>query len=163
MMIRVIREYGSLFLSNVVSIRENVGTLRLCIDWRQLNASTKRDAYMLPKFDTVDSLTIPSGMFKLFSEFIGKGTMQASGSSKILYFFISHHGERFSRAYQTNPVKNAWYTRSRSEIGLEIVYRTNLQAYNATKSDVTGYSPILFLMLGCHPIAICRRLFGYPS
>ena len=54
----VIRESESPFSSNIVLVRKKDGSLRFCIDWRQLNAKTKKDAYKLPRFDDiVDSLT----------------------------------------------------------------------------------------------------------
>ena len=41
----------------VVLVRKKDGTLRFCIDFRQLNAHTKKDSYLLPKCpDTVESL-----------------------------------------------------------------------------------------------------------
>jgi hypothetical protein len=39
-------------------VRKRDGSLRFCIDWRQLNARTRKDAYNLPRFDDiVDSLS----------------------------------------------------------------------------------------------------------
>ena len=41
----------------VVLVQKKDGTLRFCIDFRQLNAPTKKDSYPLPKCpDTVESL-----------------------------------------------------------------------------------------------------------
>ena len=41
----------------VVLVRKKDGTLRFCIDFRQLNARTKKDSYPIPKcLDTVESL-----------------------------------------------------------------------------------------------------------
>ena len=41
----------------VVLVRKKDGTLRFCIDFRRLNARTKKDSYLLPKCpDTVESL-----------------------------------------------------------------------------------------------------------
>ena len=55
---KVIRESESPFSSNVVLVRKRDGSLRFCIDWRQLNARTRKDAYNLPRFDDiVDSLS----------------------------------------------------------------------------------------------------------
>ena len=54
----VIRESGSPFSSNVVLVRKRDGSLRFCIDWRQLNTRTRKDAYNLPRFyGIVDSLS----------------------------------------------------------------------------------------------------------
>ncbi|XP_033726764.1 uncharacterized protein LOC117316332 [Pecten maximus] len=53
----VIRESNSPFSSNVVLVRKKDGSLRFCIDYRMLNSRTRKDAYMLPRFDdTVDTI-----------------------------------------------------------------------------------------------------------
>lgn len=52
-----IRESKSPYSSNIVLIRKKDGALRLCIDMRQLNAKTVKDAYSLPRInDTIDTL-----------------------------------------------------------------------------------------------------------
>ena len=52
-----IRESDSPFSSNVVLVRKKDGSLRFCLDFRMLNSRTRKDAYMLPRFDdTVDTL-----------------------------------------------------------------------------------------------------------
>ena len=53
----VIRESHSPFTSNVVLVRKKDGSLRFCIDLRQLNQRTIKDAYRLPKIEeTLDIL-----------------------------------------------------------------------------------------------------------
>ena len=54
----VIRESESLYSSNIVLIRKPNGALRFCVNWRKLNNRTRKDAYMLPRFDdTIDVLS----------------------------------------------------------------------------------------------------------
>ena len=53
----IIRESESPYSSNVVLVRKKDGSLRFCIDYRLLNQKTRKDAYMLPRFDdTIDTL-----------------------------------------------------------------------------------------------------------
>ena len=53
----IIRPSRSPFSSNVVLVRKSDGSLRLCIDYRQLNARTIKDNYALPRIDEIlDSL-----------------------------------------------------------------------------------------------------------
>ena len=53
----IIRRSQSPWVSNVVLIRKKTGDLRMCIDYRQLNARTIRDSYELPRIEEVlDSL-----------------------------------------------------------------------------------------------------------
>ena len=52
-----IKESKSPYSSNVVLIRKKDNSLRFCLDHRRLNSLTKKDAYMLPRFDdTIDTL-----------------------------------------------------------------------------------------------------------
>ena len=53
----VIQESKSPFSSNMVLVRKKDGSLRLCVDYRKLNARTKKDAYSIPRVETlIDSL-----------------------------------------------------------------------------------------------------------
>ena len=47
----VIRESSSPYASPIVLVRKRDGKLRLCVDYRALNAKTHRDAYPLPRID----------------------------------------------------------------------------------------------------------------
>jgi len=49
----VIRESDSPYSSNVVLVRKKDGSLRFCIDYRLLNSKTRKDAFMLPRFDDI--------------------------------------------------------------------------------------------------------------
>ena len=52
-----IRHSHSPWSSNIVPVRKKDGSLRLCLDFRKLNAKTIRDAYQLPRIEeTLDNL-----------------------------------------------------------------------------------------------------------
>lgn len=54
----IIRPSHSPFSSNVVLVRKHDGSLRMCVDYRQLNQRTVRDNYALPRIDEIlDSLS----------------------------------------------------------------------------------------------------------
>ena len=47
----IIRKSKSPWASNVVLVRKKDNTLRFCVDFRQLNKKTKKDAYALPRIE----------------------------------------------------------------------------------------------------------------
>ena len=53
----VIRPSTSPYASPIVLVQKKSGELRMCVDYRQLNAKTRRDAYPLPRIEeTLDAL-----------------------------------------------------------------------------------------------------------
>ncbi|KAK3726383.1 hypothetical protein QZH41_005098 [Actinostola sp. cb2023] len=53
----VIKPSQSDYASPIVLVRKKSGALRMCVDYRQLNAKTRRDAYPLPRIDeSLDAL-----------------------------------------------------------------------------------------------------------
>lgn len=58
----IIRESSSPYSSPLVIVRKKNGSLRLCVDYRQLNAKTRRDAFPLPRIEeSLDALGVPGG------------------------------------------------------------------------------------------------------
>jgi len=53
----VIEESKSLWMSPAVLVKKKIGTIRFCIDFRKLNAVTKKDSYPLPRIDIFDQLS----------------------------------------------------------------------------------------------------------
>lgn len=55
---QIIRESCSPYASPIVLVKKKDGTLRLCVDYRQLNAKTRKDAFPLPRIEeSLDALT----------------------------------------------------------------------------------------------------------
>lgn len=55
---QVIRESCSPYASPIVLVKKKDGSLRMCVDYRQLNSKTRKDAFPLPRIEeTLDSLT----------------------------------------------------------------------------------------------------------
>ena len=55
---QIIRESCSPYSSPIVLVTTKDGSLRMCVDYRQLNAKTRRDAYPLPRIDeSLDALS----------------------------------------------------------------------------------------------------------
>jgi hypothetical protein len=56
--IGAIRESSTPYSSNLVLVRRSDGSLRLCIDYRDVNRKTIKDAHSLPRIeDTLDCLS----------------------------------------------------------------------------------------------------------
>ncbi|KAK3731801.1 hypothetical protein QZH41_007622 [Actinostola sp. cb2023] len=53
----VIRESKSPYASPVVLVRKRDGSLRICVDYRKINAKTVRDSYPLPRIQDIGSPT----------------------------------------------------------------------------------------------------------
>lgn len=54
---QIIRESSSPYASPIVLIQKKDGTLRMCVDYRQLNAKTRKDAFPLPRIEeSLDAL-----------------------------------------------------------------------------------------------------------
>ncbi|RVE58875.1 hypothetical protein OJAV_G00198510 [Oryzias javanicus] len=55
---QIIRESCSPYASPIVLVKKKDGSLRMCVDYRPLNAKTRKDAFPLPRIEeTLDSLT----------------------------------------------------------------------------------------------------------
>ncbi|KAL6476359.1 hypothetical protein MHYP_G00148580 [Metynnis hypsauchen] len=55
---KVIRESSSPYSSPIVLVTKKDGSLRLCVDYRQLNSKTRRDSYPLPRIEeSLDALS----------------------------------------------------------------------------------------------------------
>lgn len=55
---QVIRESSSPYASPIVLVRKKDGSLRMCVDYRQLNSKTRKDAFPLPRIEeSLDALS----------------------------------------------------------------------------------------------------------
>ena len=54
----IVRPSSSPYASPIVVVQKKTGEIRLCVDYRELNAKTRRDAYPLPRIDeSLDALS----------------------------------------------------------------------------------------------------------
>jgi len=94
----VIEPSQSDWASNIVLVKKKDGTIRFCVDYRQLNNLTKKDAYPLPRIDTcLDTLSgaVWYSTFDLRSGF-HQVTIRPEDANKTT--FVCHKGTyRFPR------------------------------------------------------------------
>ena len=62
----VIEPSTSPWVSNVVMVKKKDGTMRFCVDYRQLNKLTRKDAYPLPRIDSCLDAMAGSRFFSTF-------------------------------------------------------------------------------------------------
>ena len=64
----IIRESSSLYTSSIVLASKKDGSLRMCVDYRQLNSRTRIDAFPLPRIEeSLDALSVACWFFTLAS------------------------------------------------------------------------------------------------
>ena len=80
----IISESSSPWARPVVIVRKKDGSLRFCVDYRQLNAVTKKDVFLLP---CIDNLLAPHSMLEEDT-----GQIPVSAESKQKTVFITHEG-----------------------------------------------------------------------
>ena len=88
----VIRESNSPFASPIVVVRKKNGTVRLCIDYRRLNAQTIKDAYALPKLEDTFSALSGSTWFSTLDLKSGYYQIEMEESDKSKTAFVCPHG-----------------------------------------------------------------------
>jgi hypothetical protein len=59
------------WLSPIVVVRKKNGKLRIHVDFRKLNATTKKDPYMLPFIDEVINIVIKHKVYTFLDGFFG--------------------------------------------------------------------------------------------
>ncbi|XP_078794575.1 uncharacterized protein LOC144988164 [Oryzias latipes] len=97
---QVIRESSSPYASPIVLVRKKDGSLRMCVDYRQLNRKTRKDAFPLPRIE--ESLDALCGA-KWFSTLdLASGYNQVSEADPTIGAFL-----QFWRA-QKAPISSAW-------------------------------------------------------
>jgi len=61
----VIEPAASPWCSNVVMVRKQDSTMRLCVDYRKINCLTVKDKFPLPKIDAWTLLTVVSSFLRV--------------------------------------------------------------------------------------------------
>lgn len=88
----VIQESNSPFASPIVVVRKKNGTVRLCIDYRRLNAQTIKDAYALPKLEDTFAALSGSTWFSMLDLKSGYYQIEMEERDKCKTAFVCPHG-----------------------------------------------------------------------
>ena len=76
-------------VSNLVSVRKNIGKIRLCIDFRNLNRASLKDNYPLPKMDHILQRVVGSKRMSLLDGFSGYNQVLVLPSDQIKTTFTT--------------------------------------------------------------------------
>ena len=98
----VIRPSNSPWASPVVMVRKKDGSLRFCVDFRQLNAATVKDAHPLPSLpEHLSPLQQQqlNALFQEFSDVFSQGEDDL-GSTPLLEHTIETHGPSLQQPYR---------------------------------------------------------------
>uniref|UniRef100_A0A5S6Q6P2 RNA-directed DNA polymerase n=1 Tax=Trichuris muris TaxID=70415 RepID=A0A5S6Q6P2_TRIMR len=88
----LIEKSVSPWASRVVPVRKRDGTLRLCVDYRALNAVTKKDAYPLPRIDEALDAMQGSVWFSTLDLMSGFWQVELEDGSQEKTAFTTHEG-----------------------------------------------------------------------
>ena len=88
----VVQPSRSPWASPVVLVEKKDGTLRFCVDYRQLNAATKIEVFPLPRIDDSLDLLSKSKFFSTLDLATGFWQVQMEPSSREKTAFITHSG-----------------------------------------------------------------------
>ena len=88
----VVRESSSPWASPVVLVRKKNGELRFCVDYRRLNAVTRKDVFPLPRFDDLLDQLKGKRIFSTLDAKSGYWQILMGPSSREKTAFIMHSG-----------------------------------------------------------------------
>jgi hypothetical protein len=72
----------SKWVENLVPVRKKNGEIRLCVDFRNLNRSSLKDNYPLPKMDHVLEKMVGKNIMYMIDGFLGYNQIAVHGDDK---------------------------------------------------------------------------------
>ena len=88
----IIQESASPWTSPVVMVRKKDGTMRFCVDYRRLNAITRKDVFPLPRIDDLLEQLSGKYLFSTFDAHRGYWQIPVSDDSRPKTAFATHEG-----------------------------------------------------------------------
>jgi len=88
----IIQPSNSPWASPIVLVRKKDGTLRLCVDYRNLNSVTKPDKFPIPRIDDILDQLGESKYFSTLDMASGYWQIKVSEESQEKTAFITHSG-----------------------------------------------------------------------
>ena len=94
----VIKPFRSPWVSPIVLVAKKDGSTRFCVDYRKLNAVTKKDVYPLPRIDDTLDLLAANKLFSTLDLASGYWQIRMDDSTKEKTAFTTHVGLRLRQA-----------------------------------------------------------------
>ena len=80
------------YASRTVIAPKKDGTLRMCVDYRDINAQTEKDAYPLPRIDTVWATLAKAKYFAALDLIMGYHQVEVDSKDRFKTAFLTHKG-----------------------------------------------------------------------
>lgn len=88
----MVEESSSLWASPIVLVKKRDGSLRFCVDYRQLSAVTRKDVFPLPCIDDLLDQLSGRKVFSTLDAWAGYWQIRMSESSKEMTAFVTFEG-----------------------------------------------------------------------
>jgi len=128
-MAHALHQNGTWNNANLTELRfKKNGTLRICVDFRKLNAATKKDHYRLPYLEEIIDEVVGHEMYSFLDCFSGYYQVAMAEQNKNKTAFTTLNGDGLYDVYTLGGLmKELWFARIRGILS-QVYFRNNWNA-----------------------------------